>query len=304
MTVLSCDNLNSNGKVTRQVILELANLQDSSLATWISANVTFPCTMVDRIVPATTDEDRAEVAQALGARDEWPVICEPFRQWVIEDNFAAGRPLFEDAGVLMAADVEPYEKMKLRLLNGSHSALAYLGLLKGHVHVRDLADDGELERFLLAMMNDEVILGLDTPEGIDLPHYARTVLERFKNPALLYQLRQIASDGSQKLPQRLLEPLADNLAAGRPIDHLLKAVAAWLLCYTKFAEGKQVFGITDPLTESFLELAKKHGSDIAGLVDAVLADSRIFDPQVWQHDGLKERLTHTCQELMEQHVRI
>ena len=203
-TVVSCDNLPSNGETARNVVARLAELRDADLGRWMTGEVAFPSTMVDRIVPATTDEDRARIAGRLGVEDAWPVVTEPFSQWVIEDRFPAGRPRFEDSGATLVADVAPFELAKLRLLNGSHSTLAYLGYLAGYETVAEAMADDNLARLVAELMTMEVAPTLDARATGDLGPYMRELQARFRNPALRHRTWQIAMDGSQKLPQRLL----------------------------------------------------------------------------------------------------
>ena len=217
MTLLSCDNLPANGEVLRGLVLDVCSrLPDGdALAAWVQGSVAFPSSMVDRIVPATTDEDRAEVARLLGLQDEGVVVTEPFRQWVVEDAFAAGRPAWERAGAVLTADVAPYEAMKLRMLNGSHSTLAYLGALAGFETVAQaVADDGIGGARAPPSWREDVVPTLAVPDGFDVDTYAKELLERFANPALRHRTVQIAMDGTQKLPQRLLGTIRDRLAAG------------------------------------------------------------------------------------------
>jgi fructuronate reductase len=227
-TVLCCDNLPSNGRTVQRVLSRMAEMVDPALGAYVRDNVACPSTMVDRIVPATTDADRDRVSAALGVRDAWPVMAESFIQWVIEDDFPQGRPRWEMAGAEFVRDVAPFELMKLRLLNGAHSSLAYLGLAMGHEFVFEASADPRLARFLEGLWA-EARPSLPPPEGTDLAAYCGRLLERFRNPAIKHRLAQIAMDGSQKLPQRLLGTARDNLAAGRPIRHIARAVAAFAL---------------------------------------------------------------------------
>ncbi len=256
-TVLCCDNLPSNGHTVHRVLARLADMVDPSLGDYVRDNVACPSTMVDRIVPATTDADRARVARALGVADAWPVMAEPFIQWVIEDDFPQGRPRWEFAGAEFVKDVAPFELMKLRLLNGAHSSLAYLGLPLGHEFVFQASADARLARFLEGLWA-EIRPSLPPPEGVDLAEYCRRLLLRFRNPGIRHRLAQIAMDGSQKLPQRLLGTARDNIAAGRPIRHIARAVAAFAL----HASGVDVAGkpveVRDPLA-----------ADMAGALDGV-----------------------------------
>jgi fructuronate reductase len=227
-TVLCCDNLPSNGRTVHRVLARMAALMDPAFGAHVQSEVACPCTMVDRIVPATTDADRTRISAALGMDDAWPVVTEPFIQWVIEDTFPLGRPRWELAGAQFAREVEPFELMKLRLLNGAHSSLAYLGLAMGHVTVADASGDARLARFLQGLWA-ETRPTVPPPEGTDLSAYCDQLLARFRNPAIRHRLAQIAMDGSQKLPQRLLGPARENLAAGRPVAHAARAIAAFAL---------------------------------------------------------------------------
>jgi len=233
ITLLSCDNLPHNGRVLEGLVATFAAARSPDLATWIAAHAAFPCTMVDRIVPATTDADVADVERRLGVHDAAPVVAEPFIQWVIEDRFVAARPAWEDAGAQIARDVAPYETMKLRLLNGSHSTLAYLGFLAGHATIAQAAGDALLGRLVERQMAEEIVPTLQSPPGTDLKRYCATLIERFRNPALPHKTSQVAMDGSQKLPQRLLDTVRARLSHGASIRHLTLAVAGWM----RYASG-------------------------------------------------------------------
>jgi len=228
LTLLSCDNLADNGHQLKRLMGEYLVAHHPELTDWVAQHCTFPCSMVDRIVPATTEEDRAEVEGALGMRDEGVVMTEPFSQWVIEDAFAGPRPAWETQGAQIVADVAPYETAKLRMLNGAHSALAYCGLAAGHTYVHQAVADPALREMALRLMLDEASPTIPAPEGMDLAAYARALIERFDNPALNHRLIQIAMDGSQKIPQRWLATLAANQAAGRQCPAILSAIAAWI----------------------------------------------------------------------------
>ena len=217
-TVLTCDNLPDNGAMARGVVLELGRLVDPALADWIAAEGAFPSTMVDRIVPATKPEDIERVAALTGRLDLSPVLHEPFRQWVVEDHFVGGaRPDLGAVGVQLVEDVRPFELMKLRMLNGTHSSLAYLGYLAGHETIADTVADPVFAGFVRRLWTREIIPTLAPPPGEDLGRYADALFARYSNPAIRHRTWQIAMDGSQKLPQRILGTLADNRAAGRPI---------------------------------------------------------------------------------------
>jgi fructuronate reductase len=275
-TVLTCDNLPDNGHLVKGVVLELAGLVEPALAEWIAAEARFPSTMVDRIVPATTPEDLDRVAEIIGRRDESPVLHEPFRQWVVEDDFVGNaRPDLATAGVELVADVAPYELMKLRCLNGTHSALAYLGYLAGHETIADTIADPAFSRFADRVWTDEIVPGLTPPPGTDLAAYTTALKARYANPAIRHRTWQIAMDGSQKLPQRILSQLAEGFAAGRPMSGLILAVAAWMT----YVGGTDLFGkpidVRDPLGPR-LRAALDGAPDSATKVAALLAFREIF----------------------------
>ncbi|TPI55549.1 MULTISPECIES: mannitol dehydrogenase family protein [unclassified Mesorhizobium] len=253
-TVLCCDNLPANGATLHRLLVEFAALRDASLgekgatrlAGHIADEVAFPSSMVDRIVPATTDADRARIALELGVDDAWPVMTEPFRQWVVEDNFPAGRPAWEKFGVTMVGDVRPFEDMKLRLLNGAHSAIAYLGLLSGHATVDRAFADPAIRRFVDALWA-EAIPTLPTDAGLDTASYTAELAQRFSNTALAHRTAQIANDGSQKLPQRIMASAIERLHSGAAPGHLMLAVAAWIAACEARGKSLPDGHFTDPL---------------------------------------------------------
>ncbi len=275
-TVMSCDNLPDNGATTRRLTLAFAEALDGGLAAWIADHVSFPSTMVDRIVPATTVELKRLVADQLGLEDAWPVASEPFSQWVIEDDFCAGRPAWDNVGAELVGDVAPYELMKLRLLNGSHSALAYLGYLCGYAFIDAAMADAGLVRFVKRMLDEEVTPTLDPPAAVDLKAYKATLLDRYRNPALAHRTYQIAMDGSQKLPQRLLGSVSDQLAAGGSVKLLSVAVAGWI----RYAMGVDEQGVRievkDPLAHRFAEINERAGRNADRLAAEYLALDEIF----------------------------
>lgn len=228
VTLLSCDNLADNGRVLERLMTEYLAHHDPELSGWFEAECTCPPSMVDRIVPATTDADRAELARRIGAIDEGAVMTEPFSQWVIEDRFAGPRPGWEAAGAEIVADVAPYEQAKLRMLNGAHSALAYIGLARGHRFVHEAIADRALRPLIEQLMRDEAMPTIAAAPGQNLSAYADALIARFANPALQHRLIQIAMDGSQKIPQRWLETLAANQSLGRDCPVILMAIAAWI----------------------------------------------------------------------------
>lgn len=246
-TLLSCDNLPANGETLKTVILRFAALRDQELADYIEANVAFPSTMIDRIVPATTDADRDATLEAIGMVDAWPIMTEPFSQWVVEDHFTNGRPAWDKAGVTFVQDVSAFELMKLRLLNGSHSTIAYLGYLAGHETVSDVMQAEGFEPFIRAMMDEEITPTLPQLPNFDLDSYKDQLIERFQNPALKHRTWQIAMDGSQKLPQRLLATIRERLEKGQSIDRLVMGVAGWMRYVTGKDERGQEIDVRDPL---------------------------------------------------------
>ncbi len=277
-TVLCCDNLPENGSVVRGVVLALARRIDPGLADWIAAEGRFPSSMVDRIVPATTPATVARVAELTGLMDAAPVQHEPFRQWVVEDAFVGGaRPDLAAAGVEMVADVGPYERMKLRMLNGAHSALAYLGYLAGRETVAEAMADPVLAAFARRLWRDEIIPVVDAPPGVDLAAYAEALATRFANPAIRHRTWQIAMDGSQKLPQRLLGSLEGNLSAGRPAPGLALAVAAWMRYVGGVDEAGAPIDVRDPLADRLRALSDGAGTPQAK-AEALLSVAEVFPP--------------------------
>lgn len=274
-TALCCDNLPANGKVLRGLVRDFAALRDDRLAAWIETEGAFPATMVDRIVPATTEADIAEVAGLIGLEDAAPVIGEPFRQWAIEDRFAAGRPCWDAVGAQMVSDVAPFEFMKLRMLNGAHSSLAYLGYLAGHQTVAEASADPVLARFLQGLWS-EIAPTVPAPQGVDLSHYAADLLTRFQNPAIRHRTWQIAMDGSQKLPQRLLGSIRDRLKAGAPVAHLTLGVAAWMRYVCGTDETGAAIDLRDPLVAEITRRAASARGDGAALSTALLGIGAIF----------------------------
>lgn len=229
MTLLSCDNLADNGAKLEALMRQYLERHEPDLVEWFAANCTCPATMIDRIVPATTDEDRATVAQALGGlTDEACVVTEPFSQWVIEDRFAGPRPRWEAVGAQLVRDVAPYETAKLRMLNGAHSLLAYCGLKAGYEYVHEAVADPALRHLANRLMREEAAPTITPAPGQDLAAYADALIARFANPSLNHRLIQIAMDGSQKIPQRWLQTLAHNAAQSRTCPATLTAIAAWI----------------------------------------------------------------------------
>jgi len=257
LTLLSLDNLPANGQTLRTLVLAVADEVDPALAQWIEARCTLPNSMVDRIVPRTTEADRESVAQALGARDAWPVLAEPFFDWAVEDRFAAGRPAWDAGGTRFVADAAPWEQLKLRMVNGSHSAIAYLGAMVGWATVDEAVAQPALRRYVEALLREKITPTLPPLPGLDAGAYRERLLERFANPALAHRTQQIAMDGSQKLPQRLLGTVRDRLAAGAPIDRLALALAAWLHYLRGVDENDRPYPIDDPQAAELAALRQR-----------------------------------------------
>jgi fructuronate reductase len=265
-TVLSCDNLPSNGATMRVVVMRCAEQRDSAFGQFVAGQVAFPNCMVDRIVPATTAQDRERIDAALGAHDAWPVVCEPFTQWVIEDHFPQGRPAWEFAGAELVSDVRPYEDMKLRLLNGSHSSIAYLGQLAGWQTVAEAIVVPELRTHIAALMS-EVATTLTLPRAVNLNGYRDALMTRFANPALRHHTAQIAMDGSQKLPPRLFAPALARLAASERSPRIALGVAAWLRFLQGRAEDGSPLTLDDPQAERLRATALSDPLAVFGLHD-------------------------------------
>ena len=269
-TVLSCDNVPGNGGVTKRVLTRFAGLLNAELERYLDDHLFCPSTMVDRIVPATTDDDRARISAALGCEDAWPVVTEPFSQWVIEDDFPLGRPDWAAHGAVLVHDVALHEAMKLRLLNGAHSALAYLASLAGFETVADAMAEPGLSGFIERLMQHEIIPVLSAPHGADVEAYARSLLARFRNRALKHRLAQIAMDGSQKLPQRLLATARERLSRGLPLPCVALGIAGWMRHVSSTAE------LRDPMAAELRRRADAAGPDAGRLVLALLDIESIF----------------------------
>ena len=287
-TVVSCDNLPDNGALTRGVVLEFARALPFDLADWIADNVRFPATMVDRITPATTQADIEALREATGYLDEGCVVHEPFRQWVIEDDFTGGsRPAWDAGGAQFVGDVAPFELMKLRCLNGTHSAMAYLGYLAGHELISQVVGDPPFASYIVRLWTEEIIPSLPTPEGEDLPRYCDALMERYQNPSIQHRTWQIAMDGTQKLPQRLLGTVRDNLAAGRPIGGLSLAVAGWMRYVGDVDEAGAAIDVRDPMAAA-LRAASDSADAPKDKAAAFLAIADVFAPELAQDDTFRD----------------
>jgi fructuronate reductase len=302
-TVLCCDNLPANGRVVRGLVLEFAERLSPDLAAWIGRDGKFPCAMVDRIVPATTAADIAEVALLTGFEDAAPVVHEPFRQWVIEDRFVGGaRPAWDSVGAELVAEVEPFEHMKLRLLNGAHSALAYLGYLGGHETIAETMADPAFAGFVERLWGQEIVPVVPPPPGADLASYVAALDARFRNPAIRHRTWQIAMDGSQKLPQRLLGTIRERRARDLPIPCLALVIAAWIRYVGGTDERGETIDVRDPLAEK-LRAVQQGAPDAPARVRAVLGLPEIFGTDLPGDERFLRAVTEAYGVLMEQGAR-
>lgn len=287
-TVMSCDNLQHNGDVARKMLLAFVERRDPTLSRWLADNGAFPNSMVDRIVPATTDEHRAVVKEQFGIEDAWPVGTEPFMQWVIEDNFPNGRPAWEDVGAQMTSDVLPYEKMKMRLLNASHQAMCYIGMLLGYEYAHEAMADARIRTLVKTMMDVEVTPLLVAPTGIDLEAYKQTLIERFSNPTIKDQLSRIGTEGSARIPKFVLPSIVEQLQRGGPSRLLTFTVACWFRYLTGTDDQGRAMPVIDPMKDKLMEHARRGGRDpgamlsLRELFGEALTSSPIFVDQLRQ----------------------
>ncbi|SFK10723.1 fructuronate reductase [Candidatus Pantoea symbiotica] len=299
-SVMSCDNMPENGHVTRNVITQLAERHSAELADYIQTHITFPSTMVDRIVPAMTDAAFDALAERLGSRDPVAVEAEPFFQWVIEDNFVNGRPAWENAGAELVSDVLPFEEMKLRMLNGSHSFLAYLGFLAGYEHISDCMADASYRAAARALMLQDQAPTLRT-QGVDLEAYADSLIARYENRAIKHRTYQIATDGTQKLPQRLLDSARWHLRNGTSCDFVLLGVAGWMRYVSGVDEQGQAIEIRDPLKDQLANIVA-NSEDGAARVKALLGLNAVFGDDL-QQQAFVSRVTELYLQLLQQGAR-
>lgn len=299
-TVLTCDNLPNNGKLVREMVLQLARKIDPNLADWIASEGKFPSTMVDRITPATTETDITRVATLTGTPDAAPVLHEPFSQWAVEDDFVGGaRPDLEAAGVELVADVTAHEDMKLRMLNGTHSALAYTGYLAGHETIADTVADPDFAIYVRVLWS-EIAPAVTAPQGVSLTDYADALMDRYANRAIRHRTWQIAMDGSQKLPQRLLGTVRDNLDAGRPVKGLCMAIAAWMRYVSGTDEAGQPIDVRDPMADRLRTMAQSQ-DDPAEIVASLLSVEDIFPADL--SDRLQGPVSQAAEVIWQDGVR-
>lgn len=293
--VVSCDNLADNGHRLRRAVLEFVRPSDPALAAWIDAEVPFPCTMVDSITPATDDALRARVKEALGVEDRWPVQREFFSQWVIENKLRGDVPDWASVGVSLTDDVAGFERAKLRLLNGAHSTLAYVGSLAGHETVSGAMSDATLSWFIRRMMIEDIRAGLAAPAGLDLDQYIEAILRRFRNPTIRHLLSQIAWDGSQKLPFRILPTIAENLATERSISRLCVPLAGWFHFIRRQVRHQRQ--IVDPLATQLTELAQRCNGEPSHDVATFLSLEKVFNADLAATPEFRAKLETTYAQL-------
>lgn len=282
-TIMCCDNLPGNGEVTKHILLQFVNAFDATLTPWIEENISFPNAMVDRITPVTTDAIKATLADEHGIDDAWPVVCEDYIQWVLEDNFKAGRPALEQVGVQVVADVEPYEKMKVRLLNGSHSALSYVSYLMGYRDVDAAMADPLIKQFVENYMEDVTPCVPDVP-GIDLTQYKAKLVSRFANPAVRDQVLRLCEDGSAKIPNSIVPPIEYATENMGSIKWLALAMAAWLRFLNGVDEQNNAIPVKDPMKDTLTARAQNAPRDPLSLLGVeqifgrkIIGDKRFVD---------------------------
>ena len=298
-TALSCDNMPENGLVLKKAILDLANARDPELAQWIETNTTFPCTMVDRIVPAATAETLTEIQDALGGMfDPCGIACEPFIQWVIEDNFVTARPNWNEVGAEFVDNVVPYEEMKLRMLNGSHSFLAYLGYLAGYEHINDCMNDEAYKQATLSLMLQQQAPTLNVPPQVNLQQYAEKLIERFSNPSLKHRTWQIAMDGTQKLPQRMLDSIRWHIKHNSDFSLLALGVAGWMRYVGGIDDHKQIIDLRDPMVDELKKIVTASDDGIER-VNALLTLDAVFGSDLPNNSLFKDKVTQHYLCLME-----
>jgi fructuronate reductase len=277
LTLISCDNVPSNGALLRSSLVAFASVRAAPLARWIEQSVSFPCSMVDRIVPAATREDVDRIAAEIGVTDEAAVVGEPFRQWVIEDDFAGERPAWDLAGAQFVRDAKPYEKIKMRLLNAAQSTFSHLGAIVGHEYSFEAARDPALAALVRPMLENESAMTLAEVEGMQVDGYVTSSLARIANSAIRHRCHQIGTDGSQKIVQRLVDPLRELLASGRGAPLLTLAVAGWIAyCLSGASRFGRRWNPSDPLAERIIAMGEQCREDFAALATAVLGVDSIF----------------------------
>ena len=303
LTVLCCDNMANNGRTLHGLVRQFAEQLDRDFAIWIEDQIRFPSSMVDRIVPAATAASLDHAAALLGLRDEAAVSAEAFAQWVIEDDFAAGRPHWEAAGAELVRDVRPYQELKLRLLNGAHSAIAYIGALLGKPFVADVMADPALARFVERLMLEDIAPLTPAPPGFAVEGYIQALLGRFANRSLQHRTLQIAMDGSQKIPVRWLPVLREARQRGLPAPHLVTALAAWLRFLAGRDEAGRELPLDDPLAARLRATVIPVADDPVALVRAALGIEEVFGPDLRQDAVLADQLTAVLTRIVQAGLR-
>jgi len=283
-TIMSCDNIQGNGHVAKEMFTAFAELKDPDLAEWMPASVAFPNSMVDRITPGTTDQDKDKVEEIIGVRDECPVVCEPFFQWVLEEQFPTGRPPLHQARVQVVNDVAPYEKMKLRLLNASHQGLAYFAHLAGYHYVHDATQDPAMATFLRRYMDEEATSTLDPVPGVDLDAYKSELIERFQNPEVKDTVPRLCAESSDRIPKWLMPVVYDRLAEGLSVDLSAAIVASWARYAAGTDEQGNAIDVVDPLKDELIPIAQSQRDNPMAFIDNkalfgdLAQDPRFTDP--------------------------
>ncbi|AEX22359.1 mannitol dehydrogenase family protein [Vibrio sp. EJY3] len=299
-SVMSCDNIPENGHLTRNAVLDFAELCNPELCAWIEENASFPSTMVDRIVPAMTPDQFDVIEQETGYRDPCGVVCEDFRQWVVEDNFVAGRPDWTAAGAMLVEDVLPYEEMKLRMLNGSHSFLAYNGTLAGYEYIYQCMQDEELRQVTLTLMREEQAKSLSPSLSVDLEQYAELLVARFSNQNIKHKTGQIAMDGSQKLPQRAVDPFLTLYDRGIATRCLPVLIAGWMHYVINTIKSGEA--LADPLAEEFTDIASR-ANDKLQIAETLLKVEKVFGDNAEQHKLFKQQILSAFEFIEENGIK-
>lgn len=296
ITIISCDNVSDNGTKLQKAVVEFADKIEPDLGQWIIENIAFPCTMVDSITPATDEHFRTDINHNLGVEDNWPIQREAFTQWVIEDKFSGPRPHWDKVGVTFTDDVRFFEKAKLRVLNGTHSTLAYIGLLLGKETVFDAISTTSIRTLIITLLDEEIIPSLNTPANFDVTAYAQDIVKRYENKHIRHLLSQIAWDGSQKIPFRLLDTIRDNLKAKRSITLLCTAIAAWCLFVNRKAQNHET--IVDPLDSILRDSAKNCDYEPVSLTRKLLSLDIVF-AELSVNENVKATVLAQLQKLSE-----
>ncbi len=295
-TVMSCDNLPGNGHLTKKLVLQFSELIDSDLSKWINDNVSFPNSMVDRITPVTTDKIIDTIKTQFDIEDSWPVVCEDYIQWILEDSFCNDCPPFESVEIQMVSEVDPYEKMKVRLLNGAHSALSYLSYLMGYREVDTAMQDPLISRFVCGYMDHDITQTIPDVPGINLTNYKNILIKRFSNPAISDQIQRLAEDGSQKIPNAIIPCIEHNISNGKPNKYIIIALAAWFKYLSATDEQGNQIEIKDPLADLLIKTAQSNPMHL-------LEIEEIFGNKIIKNEDFVQGLTQTLKALSDNGTR-